>query len=83
MILIGAWIYSWWSGLDGVFLGGQEDVVCLMKTYCAGTEVVVGILIVYLLLVLLVVVDLSLVYEGSLKVKYGRWATEKCVGVNF
>nr|WDY17715.1 NADH dehydrogenase subunit 6 [Polydesmus sp. GZCS-2019] len=59
---------GWWSGVDLVYAGGGEDMIWLMKMYDSGVGVLITMLVVYLLLVMLVVVDSSLVFEGSLSV---------------
>nr|AOR87180.1 NADH dehydrogenase subunit 6 [Xystodesmus sp. YD-2016] len=64
------WIqYEWWSMGDLLFMGSLSEVSVLLKMYFSGMISLVCLLVIYLLIVLLVVVDLSLFSEGSLKVK--------------
>lgn len=44
----------------------------LVKMFFEGAEFLIILLVVYLLLVLLVVVDLRMIFEGTLKVKYEK-----------
>lgn len=53
----------------------------MYKMYSGEVLVLVGVLIVYLLLVLFVVVDLSLVVKGPLRVVYDK--EEKLIGWGF
>jgi NADH-ubiquinone oxidoreductase chain 6 len=82
VIRLGAWVWlivglmgvlggGWWSGVDLVYVGGGGDIIWLIKIYDSGVGVLITILVVYLLLVILVVVDVRLDYEGSLRVNYG------------
>lgn len=69
--------YSWWRVRDFLYPGALREVRILLKIYYSGMVDLICLLVVYLLLILFVVVDLRLVSEGSLRVKYGEWGS-KC-----
>lgn len=95
VIRLGGWVWlivglmgilggGWWRGVDLVYAGGGEDIIWLIKIYDRGVGVLITILVVYLLLVILVVVDSRLVFEGSLRVNYGgQGSWNKCIVINF
>lgn len=84
MSVIGLAGAGWWSRIDVIFIGGENDIVWLIKIYREGVGNLIMLLVVYLLLVLLVVVDLSLIFEGSLRVRYGwEGSKSKCFSINF
>nr|WPS93696.1 NADH dehydrogenase subunit 6 [Nedyopus patrioticus unicolor] len=67
--------FGWESSSDLYYSFGLSDLSNLVSIYYEGVESLIIFLVVYLFLVLLAVVDLSLVFKGSLSVNYDKkWA---------